>query len=170
LRREIEAKQLAALEHHLAAREAIAAVDPDKVADITQKILSLRKEREALLQEQAKRQEEKEQKLAELHHRTESLLKQVREEKTRLETAVAARWEELDQLAQQLADQKRRLAEQAARLAEREHAWRLHRLGYRAQIRELRRQLREKTERGSTTVLPAQANSCESPSVSSSSD
>lgn len=158
LRREVEAKQLAALEHHLAAREVIAAVDPDKVAEITQKILSLRKERESLLREQAEEQQHKEQQLAELHHQTEELLKQVREEKARLETAIAARWEELDQLAQQLADQKRRLAEQAARLAEKEHAWRLHRLGYRTQIRELRRQLREKTERGSTTASSPRRN------------
>lgn len=163
LKNQIQAEHLAALEEHLAAQELLAALDAKRAAWATEKILALRQEREALLGAQREEQERRRKELVQLYRRLEELREWVQGERARWEQELHMRRQELQELAQRVQEQQRNLAEREARLLEQQHAWQLHKLGYRMEIQRLRQRLRDLTRADGPSPEGEQADTLNSP-------
>lgn len=143
LKAEIQARYLAALEQRLAAQELLARLQPAQIAEFSEKLINLHKQREAILQAQHTEKVKVRDELEILLKRLLELQRTIQTERDQLENAFQTRRQQIERLAEALKQREKQLAEKQYRLDALHHAWQLHRLGYRLQITRLKRRIRE---------------------------
>ncbi len=149
LKKEVDAKQREAIEHHLAACELAASLERDHApAEIAQRLIALRQKLDQTVKMALEEQETRQRQIGTIEARLQSVHRQIVEEKHRFDEYMAARLKEMENLAAQLAEREKQLLLKENELRERTTAWQLAELGYILEIRRLRECLEVNSQLG----------------------
>ncbi len=149
LKKEVDARQREAIEHHLAACELTASLERNHApAEVAQRLIALRQKLDQTVKMALEEREDRHQQTRTIETRLQSLHRQIVEEKRRFDKYMAARLKELEDLAAKLADREKQLVLKESELHSQATAWQLAELGYILEIRRLRECLQPDSQFG----------------------